>query len=482
MSKSSPHTKKGKARASAFSRREATMNDAPHKLKRETFKTSRLLDFANEKELTAQIGFARTSWPIYALKELLDNAIDACEDADIAPVLTVVANNDGLTVEDNGPGIPAETVTGVIDFAVRVSSREAYVSPTRGAQGNALKTILAIPFVESECTSGSIEIEAKGKLHRLTMTVDRLRQEPVVKPDVSRSARKLGTIVRMKWPELPRSLGRDGQAKFLQIAEDFAWLNPSLDLSVRLGKTARRFKPTNTAWEHWRANEPTSPHWYDLERFERLVCAYAAQDQERGGPKRTVREFVTTFRGLAGTAKQKAILDATGLSRNTIISIAEDRKALRKLHDAMRKHSLEVKPELLGYIGEKHFRQRCQEAGCFMPSFKYARGSDLIDGVPSLVEVVFCTNEKLDWHQDFDFEDDENALWRGSSRRRLITGINWSPGLRNTFRELGPNGVSLDTVLGDEHVSERDPVYYLVHMACPRPHYTDRGKTGVVLS
>jgi DNA topoisomerase VI subunit B len=463
-------------------------HDAAHKLKRQTFKTSRLLDFANQKELTAQIGYARKSWPVYALKELLDNAIDACEDADIAPVISVTANNDGLTVEDNGPGIPAETITGVIDFAVRVSSREAYVSPTRGAQGNALKTVLAIPFVESDNTSGSIEIEALGKLHKLTMTVDRLRQEPVVNHEVSHSKRKLGTMVRVKWPKFASKLEADASAKFLQIAEDFTWLNPHLDLSVRLGKTARRFKPTNADWEHWQANEPTSPHWYDLERFERLVCAYAAQDQERGGPKRTVREFVTTFRGLSGTAKQKAILGATGLTRNTIISIAENRKAMRKLHDAMRTHSLEMKPDILGYIGEQHFRQRCKEAGCFMPSFKYARSSDLTDGVPSLVEVVFCTNQNLDWHQDFDEDDDEDededAPWRDPvlRRRRLITGVNWSPGLRNTFRELGPYGESLDTMLGDEHVSDDDPVYFVVHMACPRPHYTDRGKTGVVLS
>lgn len=41
-----------------------------------------------------------------------------------------------ITITDNGPGIPAETVAGILDFAVRVSSREAYASPTRGAQGN----------------------------------------------------------------------------------------------------------------------------------------------------------------------------------------------------------------------------------------------------------------------------------------------------------------------------------------------------------
>ena len=52
-----------------------------------------------------------------------------------------------ITVIDNGPGMPPETVADILDFSSRVSSREAYVAPDRGAQGNALKTILAMPFV-----------------------------------------------------------------------------------------------------------------------------------------------------------------------------------------------------------------------------------------------------------------------------------------------------------------------------------------------
>ena len=57
---------------------EATLN-------RTTFRTSRLLDFASEKELVAQIGHATEAWPLVILKELVDNAIDACEEAGIAP-------------------------------------------------------------------------------------------------------------------------------------------------------------------------------------------------------------------------------------------------------------------------------------------------------------------------------------------------------------------------------------------------------------
>ena len=63
------------------------------------------------------------------------------------PDVQIDVLGDRIVVADNGPGLPAEVIDGVLDFSVRVSSREAYVSPTRGAQGNALKTMVAMPFV-----------------------------------------------------------------------------------------------------------------------------------------------------------------------------------------------------------------------------------------------------------------------------------------------------------------------------------------------
>src|SRR5262245_36090997 len=147
------------------------------KLNRETFRTSRLLDFCSRKELIAQTGHPPEAWPLVVLKELIDNALDACEDAGIAPAVSVEVDGRGITVTDNGPGLPAETIAGVLDFAVRVSSREAYISPTRGAQGNALKTIVTMPFV-LDGAQGHVTIQARGIRHEISVQVDRLRQEP----------------------------------------------------------------------------------------------------------------------------------------------------------------------------------------------------------------------------------------------------------------------------------------------------------------
>ena len=152
-------------------------------LERVTFKTSRLAEFCGEKELTSQTGHPKEEWPLVILKELVDNALDAAEEAEIAPEIHIEVSTERgeIVIADNGPGIPAETIEGVLDYASRVSSREAYVSPTRGAQGNALKTIVAMPFA-LDGARGTTVIEAHGLAHRIIFEMDPVRREPRVFP------------------------------------------------------------------------------------------------------------------------------------------------------------------------------------------------------------------------------------------------------------------------------------------------------------
>ena len=169
-------------------------------LQRASFSTKRLLDFCSQKELVAQTGHEPRDWPLVALKELADNALDACEEAEIAPEIAVRVDESGIVVEDNGPGLPAEVIERVLDFTVRVSSREAYIAPDRGAQGNALKTLVAVPFV-LDGQSGTVEIEACGIRHEITFKVNPIRQEPVIRHRQEEGLVKTGTRLTVRWPD-----------------------------------------------------------------------------------------------------------------------------------------------------------------------------------------------------------------------------------------------------------------------------------------
>ena len=286
-----------------------------HSLQRETFRTSRLLDFCTERELVKQIGHPVDQWPLVVLKELTDNALDEAEESGTAPVISVQVKGNEIVIADDGSGMPPETVADILDFSVRVSSREAYCSPTRGAQGNALKTVVAMAFA-LDGTEGETLIESRGTAHRIGFRVDQIRQEPKIDHIRERSSVRNGTRITVRWPVCACSKLDQAKAHFLQMAEDFGWLNPHLSLSVTWdGKRCVDFKATDPAWAKWTPSDPTSPHWYDEARLRRLMGAYIARDQDHGRDPRTVREFISEFRGLSGSAKQKLVLEEVGAAR-----------------------------------------------------------------------------------------------------------------------------------------------------------------------
>src|SRR5262249_14675954 len=151
--------------------------------------TSREMDFFTERELVTQTGHARDEWPLVIVKELVDNAVDACEEAGVSPIIDVTADPCGITVADNGPGLPESTLRKALDFTIRVSNREAYVSPCRGAQGNALKTLLPMPHV-LDPEQGKFIVTAHGKRHEITCAVDPISQRPVIHDEPSTAKSK----------------------------------------------------------------------------------------------------------------------------------------------------------------------------------------------------------------------------------------------------------------------------------------------------
>jgi DNA topoisomerase VI subunit B len=438
-------------------------------LPRTTFATSRLLEFSSRKELVAQTHPVE-DWPLVVLKELVDNALDNCEESGVQPFVAVEVRdgkNAAIVITDNGSGIPAATVKRLLDFTVRVSSREAYVAPDRGAQGNALKTLLAMPYV-LDGKAGRVTIEARGVAHRIIFRTDPIRQKPVIEHDTAPSDVKTGTRVTVHWPESACSNLVAARSRFLQIADEFSWLNPHLNLCLTWNG---EHQPVDIVehqadhWDKWKPSEPTSPHWYTPERLERLIGAYIGHDRDRKRD-RPVREFVASFRGLSGSAKQAVVLDATGMARAPLSSLCRedgfDRREVMKLLDAMKAQSKPVKPALLGIIGKDHLARQFKAAGAHPDSFDYRRTLGVTDDLPWVAEVAFgfCAKAKA---------------------RRFVVGVNWSVGISNPFREIGRYGEGLETVLARQRATREEPVIVFVHLAIPRPEYRDRGKSAIVV-
>jgi DNA topoisomerase VI subunit B len=441
------------------------------KLTRIPFHVSRLMEFCSKSELVNQTGHYVYDWPLVVVKELLDNGLDACEEAGIAPVISVEVKGDQIVIADNGPGIPASVIDGVLDYSIRVSSREAYCSPTRGAQGNALKTILPMGYVldekAGEDASAVTLIEAHGIAHRVKFSVDHILQEPKITHLTRSSSVTTGTKITVTLPNLLSSY-RDTESNLLRIAEAFAWINPHLTLRVVWnGKIKLDFQATNPTWKKWQPSWPTSAHWYDLSRFRRYMAAHIAH---RG--RITVREFISEFDGTTGTVKQKAVLAETNSSHMSLRKYFGARKAntenIAKLLAAVKAHTRPVKPQALGIIGKDHFFPRMEDAGGDPRTFTYKRALGTAAGIPYVSEFAFGL------HRD--------GLGSGNEpRRRVIRGVNWSAAINDPFRQIGQGGESLDSVLAAVKANTSQPIILALHVAKAHVSYTDRGKSAIVV-
>jgi hypothetical protein len=455
------------------------------KLTRVAFRVSRLMEFCTRRELQNQTGHSVDDWPLVVLKELMDNALDACEEAEVAPVISIAVKPGSITIRDNGSGIKPGTVKSILDYTIRVSSREAYVSPTRGAQGNALKTILAMGYVlDRECqddvnteAAGVTIIETRGTKHRIEFRVDHINNEPKITYTTTPSSTKVGTKVTVKWPPVlweDISLLDQARDDFVRLAESYVWFNPHLTLRGSWhGKKFINVKATNPTWEKWGPRNPTSAHWYDETRLQRYFAAHVARDRDLGR-HRTVREFIAEFRGLSGTAVQRKVLEEVGCSHKSLAQFfgveQVNRAGIAKLLASMRKHSRPVAAKHLGIIGAEHLKQRFLAAGGNADTFKYEQRKGLTsEGIPYVIEVAFGLHE--------------SGLTQGAGvSRKFVTGANWSVGINNPFRAFGSTGEGLENTLAGVRANARQPVICALHLASAYIQYADRGKSSIILT
>jgi DNA topoisomerase VI subunit B len=435
------------------------------KLERTPFTTSRLLEFFTEKELTTQIGHPPRLWPLAVVRELIDDALDACENAATSPAIRVRIEPDAVTVQDNGPGLPAKVLEQSLDYSVRISDKSHFVSPTRGQLGNALKCVWAAPFVVNG-EHGRIEVVTLGQRHLIDVTLDRIAQRPQLKHEVlPDGVVKNGTLIKLDWKGIASSLDNEQNHGFYNLQRllwAYATFNPHANFELETaGQGVLSFPATAPSWQKWLPSRPTSPHWYTLERLRSLIAANIAEELNGAKPK-TVREFIFEFYGLTSTRKQKSVATVAGLKHawlhDLVVNGNVDADAVQRLLHAMISATRPVKPKTLGVLGESHLASILVDAwASAQHSIRYKQVVGEADGLPFVVEAALGVHEEDGWG---DLE--------------IVTGANWSPALECPFDDL----LSL---LGEMRADEDDPVTVIVHLVCPRLDFTDRGKGKVAL-
>ena len=170
-------------------------------VERTVFATPRGAEFLELRALQAQTGQPVEAFGHIVVKELLDNALDRAETAGRAPNIDITTRTDDgitfVTVTDNGAGITPATVDDVCDFTVLVSDKARYRGPARGAQGNALKTLLGIP--KRSVSPSRWSSSRRASTTNYWVSIERTGDVAVVH-DTTECSRTVGTSVTVPLP------------------------------------------------------------------------------------------------------------------------------------------------------------------------------------------------------------------------------------------------------------------------------------------
>lgn len=436
-------------------------------MKRNAFVTSRQYEFFTEKELTMQFGVPKALWVAMTIKELIDNALDATESTNVAPKIEITLDPNSVSIRDNGPGMPASTIKSALDYGVRVSDKTHYVSPTRGQLGNAWKTIFPAAYVATEQKS-AVEITACGTHHVIEVSVDRTTKETRIRHEKTPLVQN-GTAVTVHWPGIAGWQSHHYDSELYQgtvekilpaIVQDFYCLNPHASFGVAAGGKKWAFPARDPAWRKWRADDPTSAYWYRREEMRELIAGEIdrerkARQKKPDAPRKTLRDFVGEFDGLARPQYRQRVLQEAGLSGKYLDELEADVNGDMTLVDrllaAMRGVAKQVSPLRLGVLGRENMKAALVAYGAGEESVEYGRDARIgDDGLPFVVEVAFGVTDE-------------------GCPRKFVCGINNSI----VFRVPSPN---LHAILADCRMDVDEPVAVIVHQSCPRFKFVGHGK------
>lgn len=433
----------------------------------------RAAEYFTIRELQAQTGQPHQNFASVVLKELVDNALDASESLgqpEIQIELTWKPDTYIISVQDNGSGFPEEAIPGLLDFNIRASSKSIYAAPTRGAQGNALKTVLGIPFAMG--STEPIIIESLGKKHIISAYIDpagavRTQQ----RAETSRIT--TGTKVTVAIPSNNQDLDP------ILWAKAFSILNPHAVVKITLKKAMINqanlasivfndiYKSIVGEFQKHTITKATSPWWYTPESFARLVFGHLSKPN---GSK-PLGSFIREFTGLSSTRKAKSVL-AQLPGVNNLNTFEQNPELMNDLLMIMQENSTLPKPESLGYIGKQNLEKRISEF-YEIDRFWYQKEVGYASNIPFIFEIALA-----------EVNDDEGIIY---------SGINFSPTFsdpfHNRFDSADISAYSLSGFLANAHCHTNPlqnrcgnkPVVAVAHLVSPVLQFMDRAKTRVSL-
>lgn len=454
----------------------------------EAFSINREFDFVRLEGLRRATGRPAHEWDIYIIKELIDNALDADDtlwqqDPSIFPDVKIwieyihiperQARQLFVQVQ-NRALFPVDQLDDVFATQKYTSSKSFTKGLTRGALGNALKTLLGIPYALHNRATGdwqpelkpmSIicqEIEYQPRYH-----VDRTAQEIRFECKKTASRMQVGTIISVGLDvfdqERPRTLD-----DFKQLALQYHLVNPHVcfqwAIEIEHQEWQQDYEP-NLLWKS-KYQEPALIQWYFGSAFQDLLAVlyrkFYGEDESQLLPIKAVTQY---FAGLNDQANEiETSFKKVGISKTDIegaIGI--------KLYKLLAKYSPKFDVVNLGYVGQEHLCQVLKESLPLEGDVLY--GIEMSDSDPNIPFVIEAAVAYL-------AEEVGRIVW---------TAVNFTPTYGDPFMRawltvpIQPNdpALGLRGLLDAYGLTEDTSVAFCLHLICPNVEHSEFSKTDV---
>jgi DNA topoisomerase-6 subunit B len=334
------------------------------------------------------LGFdSPTRGVITTIKEAVDNALDACEEAQVLPDIYISIKKTGtdifrIIVEDNGPGIVPAQVPFVFGKLL-YGSRFHQIRQTRGQQGIGISA--AVLYAQLTTGLPSIVISrtgAKESAHRFEIQIKIETNEPdIISEKPFEWDRVHGTRVQIEFKST-----MSAKKKLLEYLKYTSIVNPHARFRVELDDEAFTFE--RVSQEVIACPVAIQPHPHGIE-FGQLKRMAAASEQK-------LADFLVEGFSRVGKKTAQEMCDKSGLKATTKVSgLSADQ--LKALLAAMQEVSVPapLTTQCLSPIGEELIRRGLDKE--FQMDFVTARTrpASVFSGHSFVVEAAIGYGGKL---------------------------------------------------------------------------------------
>jgi DNA topoisomerase-6 subunit B len=395
---------------------------------------------------------------ITTVKEAVDNALDACEEAEVLPDIFVAIRKVDrdiyrIIVEDNGPGIVPRQIPYVFGKML-YGSRFHQIKQSRGQQGIGISAaVLYAQLTSGKPTLVISRTGAKGKAHRFELMIKTETNEPdIISHEEIDWDRIHGTRVEIEFRSTLAA-----KKRLLDYLRYTAVVNPHARIRAEIDEETSIFERVSEEIPPNPCAIAPHPHGIEFGTLKRMATASTE----------SLESFLIAQFSRVGKKSAEEIIRKSGLrGEKKAKSIGND--DLKRLLEAMQNVPIPPPPAslCLSPIGEDLVRQGLDKE--FQLDFIRARTrkSSVYSGHPFIVEAAIGYGGKL-------ASDGQAQILRFANRVPLlyqqgacaitgvISGVNWKA--YNLSQQSLPVG----------------PVLLLVHVASTNVPFTSESKDAI---